>query len=142
MARTLVTSWRKIVAGAWWPGPGGGLGRLPGHHLMGDGSAKLLPHQKCTLPAGAKPGLSAAGRAPAAVFHTPTDATRSWPGAKLMGPRWELGQASEGGAGRGEAGGSTPGLGALLCLREDDADPGQGPGAFSAGLARVSGCAP
>lgn len=107
MARPLVTSWRKLVAGAWWPEPGGGLGGLPGHHLMGDGSAKLLPHQKCTLPAGAKPGLSAAGRAPAAVFHTPTDATRSWPRAKLMGPRWELGQASEGGEGRGEAGGST-----------------------------------
>lgn len=62
-ARPLVTSWRKIVAGAWWPGPGGGLGSLPGHHLTGHGAAKLLPHQKCALPAGAKPGLSAAGRA-------------------------------------------------------------------------------
>lgn len=61
---------------------------------------------------------------------------------KLMGPRWDPGQASEGGAGRGEAGGPPPGLGAQRCPREDDADPGQGPGAFPAGLARASGCAP
>lgn len=29
-ARPLVTSWRKSVAGAWWPRPGGGLGGLQG----------------------------------------------------------------------------------------------------------------
>lgn len=34
-----------------------------------------------------------------------------------------------------------PGLGAPLCPREDDADPGHGPGAFPAGLAQGSGCA-
>lgn len=91
-ARSLVTSWRKIAAGAWWPGLGGGPGRPPRAPPDGGGSAKLLPHQKRARPTGAEPGLSAEGRAPAAVFHTPTDATRSWPTAKLMGPRWEPGR--------------------------------------------------
>lgn len=91
---------RSLVAGA-----GRGPGQPPRAPPDGARSSQVAsssemrpPRWGKARPVGSRPG-------PAAV--SPTDATCSWPRAKLMGPRWELGQASEGGAGRGEAGGST-----------------------------------
>lgn len=124
---------RSLVATA-----GRGPGRPPGHHLMGDWGMMDQPSCFLIRNAPSQLGGSQACRqqaGPAAVFPPPTDATRSWPRAELMGPRWELGQASEDRAGRVRLGAPPPHGGDLLCLLEGEARPGRRPGVFPAGHA-------